>query len=211
MEQSLKDKIAKVYELVNRGATEGERAAAKVALDKLMCRYNISEEALSTIDVKTYRFKYSTRLDCHLLIALVEYFYDSSLLKNCYRSSLKKVGDKVLACRDLTINCNYLQFVVLYSSYEYFKRHMAKQYKIHCLPEINKCRKDKTKKKRRESLSQIFFSKYLIASNLVDKTKLEKVDLSKVSNKEYSDWCKLNKVEGGSYKTQVHSSNQLTN
>ena len=36
MEIYIKDKIAKIYELVNRGATEGERAAAKNLLDKLM-------------------------------------------------------------------------------------------------------------------------------------------------------------------------------
>lgn len=88
---------------------------------------------------------------------------------------------------------------------------MARQYKMHCLPEINKCRKDKTKKKRREQLSNIFFSNYVIASKLVNVEKIKKVDLSKLSDKEYSDWQKLNKVEGGNYKTQMHSSHQLTN
>jgi len=36
MEQSIKDKIAKIYELVKRGSTDGEKTAAKLALDKLM-------------------------------------------------------------------------------------------------------------------------------------------------------------------------------
>lgn len=41
MNQELKNKIAKIYELVNRGATDGERQAAKNQLDKLMKKYNL--------------------------------------------------------------------------------------------------------------------------------------------------------------------------
>ena len=43
-----KDKIAKIYELVKRGATEGEKQAAELALNKLLKKYNLTDEFLET-------------------------------------------------------------------------------------------------------------------------------------------------------------------
>ena len=54
MEQSIKEKITKIYELVNHGATEGERAAAKKALDRMMSKYSLDLNELDTIKEKEY-------------------------------------------------------------------------------------------------------------------------------------------------------------
>ena len=70
MTQEIKDKLAKVYELVNRGATEGERAAAKQALDKLMKKYNLSDEALTSIHLTKYQFKYSSNIEFRILVQI---------------------------------------------------------------------------------------------------------------------------------------------
>lgn len=211
MDNEIKDKLAKVKELVNRGATEGERAAAKKALEKLLKKYNLREDALNEIHLREYIFTYKNNLEVDLLGLLVQYFKYNNLFVDAYRTNQKVKNDKVVACKNIVIKCTYLQYVVLESSYEYFRRHMNKQYKLHCLPLINKCRKDKTKRKRRKELSDIFFSKYVIASNLVEKKYILTIDTSDLSKKEYNDNLMMSKVEGGNYKTQMHTSHSLTN
>ena len=38
-----KDKIAKIYQLVKRGATDGEKQAAEIALNKLLKKFNLTK------------------------------------------------------------------------------------------------------------------------------------------------------------------------
>lgn len=51
MNEKVKDKIAKVYELVKRGVA-GEQESAEKMLNKLLEKYNISENELNSIDEK---------------------------------------------------------------------------------------------------------------------------------------------------------------
>ena len=62
MNDKVKEKIAKVYELVKRGIA-GERQSAEKMLKKLLEKYNISEAELNSIDEKKYYFKYASNLD----------------------------------------------------------------------------------------------------------------------------------------------------
>ena len=61
MTNETKDKIAKIYELVKRGATEGEKQAAEIALNKLLKKFNLTDEFLETINLREYEFKYATQ------------------------------------------------------------------------------------------------------------------------------------------------------
>ena len=70
-----KDKITKIYELVKRGATEGEKQAAEIALNKLLKKFNLTDEFLATIHLREYEFKYATQLDLDLFQQLHLYFF----------------------------------------------------------------------------------------------------------------------------------------
>ena len=74
MNEKVKDKIAKVYELVKRGVA-GEQESAEKMLNKLLEKYNISENELNNINEKEYYFKYASNLDEWLLIQLIENFF----------------------------------------------------------------------------------------------------------------------------------------
>lgn len=193
MEQSIKDKIAKVYELVKRGV-DGEKEAAKKALDRILKKYNIRDVDFDTLNRREYRFKYATELEMQLLCQIHEYFLDDSKFK-AYRD--------LRGVRELVIELEYIDFVVVDSAYEYFRRHMKKEYNRLVLPEIKRCRTNKTKTKRRKELSGLFFSRYIIASKLYKEHQVEKIDLSKMSQKELLNRSKFMNVEGGQYNTQV--------
>nr|WP_314287034.1 hypothetical protein [uncultured Capnocytophaga sp.] len=62
MNDKIKEKITKVYELVKRGIA-GEQQSAEKMLNKLLEKYNISEDGLNSIAEKEYYFKYSSDLD----------------------------------------------------------------------------------------------------------------------------------------------------
>ncbi len=193
IDESLKDKIAKIYELVNRGGTDGEKAAAKKALDKILAKHNLDESFLNGIYLKPYTFKYATELET-LLLALILTDFTTDGFKNAVRTPWKK---------SITSKLLYSDFITAECMYQYFRRHMKKQWKIICLKELKKCRKSKTRNKRRTELQNSFFMHYIVKSNLVKEENLQKVDVK--PGKEMEDYLLLQKVEGGSYKKQVHS------
>ena len=106
MNDKVKEKIAKVYELVKRGVA-GEQKSAEKMLNKLLEKYNISKDDL--IDEKEYYFKYASNLDEWLLIQLIEYFFKEKKY-NLYR--IKNCGVKEIA-----IQMPYLDWVTLDSAY----------------------------------------------------------------------------------------------
>lgn len=197
MNNEIKDKISKVLELVNRGE-EGEKDAAKKALDRLMKKYNISDEDLQSIHLKVYSFTYKTNIDKMLFVQLVDYFFKEKGLKIYRSSSLLK---------NLIIELEYLDWVTLDSAYEYFRRHAAKQFKEFCLPHIKKCRTNKTRNAKRMELQDAFFSKYVIASKIYHQEQIKEVGYSQMSNKELQQAQQnraiLGNVTGGQYHTQV--------
>jgi hypothetical protein len=193
MDEKVRSKIAKVYELVNRGEN-GEKVAADAALNRLMKKYNLDEEYIKNINKQDYRFKYSSNMELWLFSQLKEYFFtdkEIELFRDTY------------GARDIVAKLEYLDFVMLSSAYEYFRRHMKAQFNKICVPKINRCRTAKTRKKRREELQNLFFSRYIIASKIYRSDQVRKIDTSKLSEKELRDRMALDGIKGGDFKTQV--------
>lgn len=194
MENQLKDKISKIYELVQRGGTAGEKAAAEVALNKLLKKHNLTEEFIKTIHLKEYEFKYATNLDLWLFMQLHEYFFKGKQFK----ASRLTQGRK-----SVFITFEYLDWVLFSSAYEYFKPHMNAEFKKHCVPLIKKCRTTKSKNERRAKLQQVFFGQYVMNSKIYHQEQVGEIDLSKLTEKERKDRERLEQIQGGSYATQV--------
>ena len=187
----VKEKITKVYELVKRGIA-GERQSAEKMLKKLLEKYNISEAELNSIDEKEYYFKYASNLDEWLLIQLIEYFFKEKKYK-LYR--IKGSGVKEIA-----IQMPYLDWVTLDSAYGYFKPHLNQQWRKHGLPVVNRCRTTKTKNKRREEMQETFFKLYVARSGIYRPEQKISKSLTEEEIKRYSI---LYGVEGGKYNQQV--------
>ena len=189
-----KDKIQKVYELVKRGVS-GEKDAAKAALDRLMKKYNLSDHEIDRITFKEYRFKYAQQIELMLFARLFEYFFPIRQMK---------ATRHVWGVREISIELEYLDWVTMECAYEYFRKHMRGEYRRLVTPKLKRYRKPANKKAAREKLDKIFFSNYVIASNLYrDKSELTSRDLSKMSAKERRHREALLGVRGGKYKEQV--------
>lgn len=187
----VKEKLTKVYELVKRGVA-GERQSAEKTLKKLLEKYNISEAELNSIDEKNYYFKYASNLDEWLLIQLIEYFFKEKKYK-LYR--IKGSGVKEIA-----IQMPYLDWVTLDSAYGYFKPHLNQQWRKHGLPIVNRCRTTKNKNKRRQEMQASFFSLYIIRSGIYHPSQKSSCRLSEEEIKRRTI---LHGVEGGKYNQQV--------
>ena len=194
MNDKIKEKITKVYELVKRGIA-GEQQSAEKMLKKLLEKYNISEEELNSIDEKEYYFKYASNLDEWLLIQLIEYFFKEKKYK-LYR--IKDSGVKEIA-----IQMPYLDWVTLDSAYGYFKPHLNQQWRKHGLPVVNRCRTTKTKNKRREEMQQTFFNLYIIRSGIYRPEQKNSNSLKSLTEEEIKRLTMLYGVEGGKYNQQV--------
>lgn len=190
----VKEKITKVYELVKRGVA-GERQSAEKMLKKLLEKYNISEAELNSIDEKNYYFKYASNLDEWLLIQLIEYFFKE---KNYKLYRIKNSGVKEIA-----IQMPYLDWVTLDSAYGYFKPHLNQQWRKHGLPVVNRCRTTKTKNKRREAMQATFFSLYIIRSGIYRPEQKNSKSLKSLTEEEIKRLTMLYGVEGGKYNQQV--------
>lgn len=191
MNQEIKDKLAKVYQLVNQGATEGERAAAEKALERLLKRHNLSMEALNEIAFSEYRFKYSSKLDMMLMLRLKRFFFEEKY---------DKIAKDTRNCKDMVLNMTFEDYITLECAYEYFRRHMNVQWKRFCAPLIKKKRTARTRNILREELQYPFFERYVINSNLV---KAEEVTQRQMTEKDEKRESILGDVEGGTYNKQV--------
>ena len=193
MDNFIKDKIAKVYALVQQG-DDGEKAAAKAALDRLMKKYNINEEYIKSINKRFYRFTYSLELDKSLMARLIKYL----LRKDEVPAYLDTDGK-----RAIVIKLEYLDWVTLDCAYDYFRKHMRGEYKRLVTPQLNRCRTARTKREKKKQLDDIFFSKYVIASKLYDEHELTTVYSSDMTSSERKHIASLQGVQGGSYNTQI--------
>lgn len=196
MTDELKAKIAKIYELVNRGATEGERAAAKHQLDKIMAKYNLNDSHLNDLTRNRYFLKYKTLLERLLIVTLVKYFMPGVYGLFQYRN-----WDGQKAVKELILDMEYIDFVTIECSYEYFRRHMGKEWKRLVAPELANFRKVRTRNARRKVLDDLFFQKYVIASKLIVEDHIKEVAID--DPKELADHKLLDGIEGGQYNKQV--------
>ena len=191
MNDKIKEKITKVYELVKRGIA-GEQQSAEKMLNKLLEKYNISEDELNSIDEKKYYFKYASNLDEWLLIQLIEYFFKE---KNYKLYRIKNCGVKEIA-----IQMPYLDWVTLDSAYGYFKAHLNQQWRKHGLPVVNLCLTTKTKNKLRIEMQDSFFKLYVVRSGIY---RPEQITSAPLSEEQIKQLTMLYGVEGGKYNQQV--------
>jgi hypothetical protein len=201
MTEEVRKKVEKVYRLVNNGV-QGEKDAAKAALDRLMKKYNLNDKDIESIAIKIYSFKYSNNMDLMLLGQLMNYFFKDKNIK-AYKHTY--------GIREVRISLEYMDYVLLSSSYEYFRRHMKAQFKELCAKEINRRRSAKTKNKRRAELQDVFFRTYAIKSKIYHPEEVETIDLSELSEKELKDRLKVSGVKGGEFNTQVSTGLYLEN
>ena len=194
MDNQLKEKISKIYELVKRGSTEGEKLAAESALNKLLKKHNLTEEFIKTMHLKVYEFKYATNLDLMLFMQLHEYFFKGKQFE-ASKSTLNR--------KSVFISFEYLDWVLFSSAYEYFKGHMNSEFKKVCVPLIKRCKTTKSKNERRAKLQKTFFGQYVINSKIYHQEQVEEIDLTKLTEKERKDRERLEQIQGGSYATQV--------
>ena len=165
-----KDKIAKIYELVKNGATNGEKTAAQTALDKMLKKYNLNSDYIDTIRERNYEFKYATNLDLQLFMQLHEYFFKGKPFKAQRRTMSQK---------RIIIALEYIDWITISCAFEYFKPHMNKEFRKICLPAVKKCRSAKTKNVRRKELQESFFGFYVVKSKIVTTANLKKLILPK--------------------------------
>ena len=191
MNDKVKEKIAKVYELVKRGVA-GEQHSAEKLLRKLLKKYNITEDELNNLDEKEYYFKYASELDKWLFVQLIDYFF-----KDKKYQAYRITGSNV---KEIAIKMPYLDWVMLDSAYGYFKPHLNQQWRKHGLPVVNLCRTTKTKNKRREQMQEAFFKLYVVRSGIYHP---EQKTSRPLTEEEITRYSILYGVEGGKYTQQV--------
>lgn len=202
------DKLIKINELINRGATEGEKDAAKIAFEKLVKKHNISKEELREVFETDYMFTYSNMAEEFLLnhiTAFVKNIWVDEVKTFRYRGEQRKTYIKHLT---------KLEYIQISAMYEYFRRHMKVEYKKFVKVKVdeviamnkqisNKSRKIKVHKERWRA-QMMFIGRYLKASNL-DRGNPEKergtfsLDLSTLTASDFHH------VEGGKYNEQIMS------
>lgn len=215
MSEELREKLAKVYALVEQGATEGERQAARHQLDKLLKKYNLEGLDLEGLDKKRFTFTYSTVMEQQLLLKILDYFLHP-LVPKLYR----QVGTRSMVCDLKTLDC-----IEIECCYAYFRRHMKAEWNRLCRSSISHLRSEKKRAQRRKELQGAFFSRYASASGLFRPNPVAKAGSSadggeeadsKSKNKkreptaqEIADYIALRDVEGGRYRKQVVTGHQL--
>jgi len=209
MENSLKEKILKIYEIVNNGGTDGEKQAAKYLLDKILLKYNLEESVLKDLALTEYSFTYATTLEQYLLLRIVGSLTIVDPMQARKRTLLCGANYSLIRVKHICIKMTYLDWVTVDSAYEYFRRHMKAQYKIACAPIVARCRTIKTKNAKRKELENPFFIKYCIVSNLVKDGELTKRKIT--DRKELAAQRLVDNIEGGSYNRQLLSNLLLNN
>lgn len=199
LNSELKAKLSKVYALVNNGATEGERKAAKAALDRILEKYNLHGIDLESLDMEEYRFKYSSRNEMILLSQI--------FIVLCEDKSVRgRVSKNLWQAKELVVDLRYMDFITVEASYEYFRRHMKDQWTKTAAPVLARCRKAKTRNKLRKELQDAFLNKYMIASKLV----LPEHIITYIPKPSEQQILRtFQNVEGGNYNRQVVGGNLL--
>lgn len=194
MNPTIREKLSKVYLLVQFGS-EGEKQAAAAALDRLMKKYDIPESELATIAEKDFRFTYSTKLDLALFLRLIYVLFPDKTFR-----PVKYVG---CGKKQTGLRMEYLDYVALESSYEYFRRHMKAEYKRIVAPKVSRRRTAKTRNQTKAELDQLFFDQYTIASGLYREGDVRQLSASEMSKKELRQRIGMQGIKGGKCRTQV--------
>lgn len=193
MNNELKIRLAKLRELAERGTTEGEKNAARKGMERLIKKFNLDEQLFLNTGKIDYTFRYNTNMEIWLLIQISEILVEVSW------------DDKIQSPREKLIymKLNYLDYITIECAYEYFRRHMKKEWNRLAMPELRKCRKTSTRNKKRAALQKEFFSKYAIESGLVKPSQIEQVELTSQEQRKRARL--FHDVKGGKYNQQVNN------
>ena len=197
MTQQLRDKLSKIYALIERGATPGEKTAARKALDRIVDRYNIDPDQLEDLRLQEASFTYCSFMEIQLLFRLIKKLIDNRAMDPTQRYGTKTIKFKM----------EYLDRITLECAYAYFRSHMKAQWIRTCAPLVKRCRTTKGKNQRRKELQHSFLVAYFIASNLVDDSE---ITMSKITSRAQAERAALvSGVKGGQYHKQTESGHYL--
>jgi hypothetical protein len=192
MNRELRNKLQKVYALVEQGATEGERQAARTQLEKMLKKYNISDDRLSCIEKDDYSFTYTSYNEIRLLQQIAKVIGGLDVTWYRYTSS-----------RAMEAYMTYMEFITIQCAYEYFRRHMKQEWQSACAKILKRCRSVKTRNEKRKLLQISFLSEYLLLSNLYTESDLNTSVDSKLTQKQRDAMNLVNGVNGGTYNKQM--------
>lgn len=193
IDDKIRKRIAKINELANRGV-DGEKDAAKTQLEKLLKKYNINPQEVDEITKKEYFFKYANNLDKDLFFQLLYYFFKESHFQ-VYLHTFRK--------REISVKLDYLDYITISCAYEYFKRHMRREWEKFSAESIRRKRKTKTKNELRRNLQSIFYGQYILRSGIYHANQIKERSGSEITDTEWEHFNKLQEIQGGQYRTQV--------
>jgi len=187
----LREKLRRIAALAERGDTEGEREAARRAMDRVLKAAGIDPRKMGDPRKKVYRFKYGYERELCLLTSIKAFLAsDEGRGADMYRGQYRK--------REIAMLLTYEDYITIHCAYEYFRRHMKAQHREHIEPHLHRL-----DKRHREIANNNFTVEYLNKSGLLD---WKKVKQTKTRNGAETDAIRLSEqVEGGKYHRQMHT------
>jgi hypothetical protein len=206
------DRLSKIYALVERGSTEGEKQAAKNIFDKLMIKHGLTEDDVIEIVKKDYMFTFANYAEEILLVHLCAYVlnvWTCDVQRYSYRHEQRKVYVR---------NLTKLEYIQIVAMYEYFRRHMKAEYKLVVKTTVDRALSMRGLIKRnnkpytnadvareRKNTQGVFISKYLKASG-ISRTKPDS-ETRQVST--MADHSAFESIKGGKYHEQLMTETRM--
>jgi hypothetical protein len=205
-------RLSKIYALVERGATEGEKQAAKNIFDKLLIKHGLTEDDVTEIVKKNYAFTFANYAEEILLVHLCAYVlnvWTCDVQRYAYRNEQRKVYIR---------NLTKLEYIQIVAMYEYFRRHMKAEYKLVVKTTVDKALSMRGLIKRnnkpytnsdvareRKNTQGVFITKYLKASG-ISRTK---PDSETIQVSTMADHSSFEAIQGGKYHEQLMTETRL--
>lgn len=203
IDDRFKERLRKLRTLAERGATEGEKEAARRGIDRILNRFGIDPDKFNEAVSKEYEFKYQTAEERTLFFSLQSWF--------CEGEDKERDVFRYSGTRTLIVRLEYENYIVLSCAYEYFRRHMKAQW----AKTLERARptliykRGKAKRELIAFLKRRFISEYIIASKLIDESKLKTMTGEGLTPEQKQAMYAASKVEGGQYHTQLTSEERM--
>ncbi|WP_020403764.1 hypothetical protein [Gracilimonas tropica] len=198
----IQKRFASLIRLAERGATEGEKAAARKAMERLQMKYDFDSLNLDELLRSEYCFTWTSNIEIKLFIVLCKYFLNREDFIVEKRNWREENGE-LYEARELAIKLDQMEYITIECAYEYFRRHMNSEWKRLIIPKLNRCRKARTRKAKKETLEPLFFEQYIIRSQLVNPEHLTELDPEEMSQQEIENRAAMTGMQGGAFNRQV--------
>lgn len=126
--QEIIEKAKKVYALVNQGIA-GEALSAKIQLDKILAKYNVSLDELTDERTEERFYRYWTDLDKHLFCQIVGKFNEDYGTDIKVYLVTKGKRNKRRTIKEYCIDCAVWQHVEIRHKYDFFRHELWKEHK----------------------------------------------------------------------------------